>query len=1190
MEDTKDTQQNAEITNDIELVSADDQIVSTPPPEEGEKSADGEPHKKYNYNNIKKFLDLNMNAKTKEDEYFSVSESTDPNINRELTPDQIYDRKLETIKAIINNENFSFVDGKPLLKNPKVEGEEDTTWLRSHGFTETEVDNAYAGIKSYVDFLNSEDTQSNIASFIGAEGYGANAPIMDQTAYYLRKLHEIDTYTDSHPDATHQEIQGYEKEVNEAFSTLSNDAIDPDDTTKNANIARIVATVGDLTSIALGPTPWGIGAGLASTAVNLGADIYDDDVTKGQVLRNLALNVGFDVLGAVGLKSSKIGRIYDSMRPILQSTIKGLKTAAAGYGGYSALEGMSEASKMIVEKLDRYGWSEDAFKSLSVKDVLVLMHGVVGAAAGTSMAKQLASPSTYKAAPETGGPGEKTATNIDAVATPIAESVKTVVDITGWRKPPAPKHPRQREINNLNTKVEETKGTVKDLEADLAPSEKKVNELQDAVNKKGELKTASNEAKVLYNESNKNISSKENDINYLTRKESTSPSSFELDKRFPEHGEVKNARKKLDSFKTLDIRALENLKTINDAKVPKWNSEISSNKAAITELTRRKATLQLDDTKTPAEKAGDLAAIESEISLLETKTTEAQKNIDAYNDVTKKINTHKKATEIVEQANKVAAEIETELTTLREEHAKLSEDVTKTLQDYTAYEKTLAEDGTEGKLSDLNEELTPQRQQLTQAKAEYDSYVKDLEYKIYERGRAQTDYNRAVESKSRIDKEVAELTKKKTELVASGATDAEIKSLNIKLEMKTKQAEAINKTYEKYNTKFRRAISWVEDLRKKVFKSSSVIGRLIMAGPRWETTLKAENRKEQGEKKQPILHYLDPNADVGFTNYIKTNQKRIEKQKRGGKLNIKVSTMKKLIPKAGGGFKTGDHATCIKNGGQWNFTQNKCDMPTTTFEKAPLINLPQGNKGAEIFGNLPFGAIANIVAAYKPDTEFTAPGPEFRHITLPKHTIKNMDGYDNRIALARQTPNRRATSDAGLNATIATQDNILMNKEVAKANMENATFKDKLRAANTQIAVDEAKTNFKQDIQQEMYDAQNAEKTMLARKAALDARKQARLNAGVNLFETINNKYNEYKANTSEDEYATNLGIKDTYNAWRKRNPNMSDADAIKEFSELNGVDPSSAEFNKILQLGRIRALKAEQLRQRGDYGDYIYR
>lgn len=124
-----------------------------------------------------------------------------------------------------------------------------------------------------------------------------------------------------------------------------------------AEYARLASIAADITSMFLDPIT-GTAVGLGSSLTNFGADIADDGFQWSDV-KNLGINVGFDLLGAIPIFGDAVGtggKIIKNLTKWAPRVMAGL----AGFQGISNFGGMMDSWNKIL--------SEDKDKKLTVQD------------------------------------------------------------------------------------------------------------------------------------------------------------------------------------------------------------------------------------------------------------------------------------------------------------------------------------------------------------------------------------------------------------------------------------------------------------------------------------------------------------------------------------------------------------------------------------------------------------------------------------------------------------------------------------------------------------------------------------------------------------------------------------------------------------------------------------------------------
>lgn len=121
------------------------------------------------------------------------------------------------------------------------------------------------------------------------------------------------------------------------FVSEKNSIAQPDAGFSGAEIARLVSIGADITSLFLDPVT-GTAVGLGSTLTNFGADIADDGFQWDDV-KNLGINVGFDLLGAIPLFGDALGTGTKITRQLLKWAPR-VMAGLAAYQGVDNFDGM----------------------------------------------------------------------------------------------------------------------------------------------------------------------------------------------------------------------------------------------------------------------------------------------------------------------------------------------------------------------------------------------------------------------------------------------------------------------------------------------------------------------------------------------------------------------------------------------------------------------------------------------------------------------------------------------------------------------------------------------------------------------------------------------------------------------------------------------------------------------------------
>lgn len=136
-----------------------------------------------------------------------------------------------------------------------------------------------------------------------------------------------------------------QQKARERYINSDNQSVDnPDAGFTGAEVARLVSIGADITSMFLDPIT-GTAVGLGSTLTNFGADIADDGF-QWEDVKNLGINAGFDLLGAIPLFGDAVGTGTKITRNLVKWAPR-IMTGLAAYQGVANFDGMMDSwSKM----------------------------------------------------------------------------------------------------------------------------------------------------------------------------------------------------------------------------------------------------------------------------------------------------------------------------------------------------------------------------------------------------------------------------------------------------------------------------------------------------------------------------------------------------------------------------------------------------------------------------------------------------------------------------------------------------------------------------------------------------------------------------------------------------------------------------------------------------------------------------
>ena len=151
---------------------------------------------------------------------------------------------------------------------------------------------------------------------------------------------------------TPEQQKDRDRYINSNNKSLNN----PDAGFSGSEIARLVSIGADLTSLVLDPIT-GTAVGLGSTATNFIADITDDGF-QWEDVKNLGINVGFDLLGAIPVFGDAVGTGGKIIKNLAKfgprimaglAAYQGVKNFNGMMGSWDKMLSSDDASKMTVQ-------------------------------------------------------------------------------------------------------------------------------------------------------------------------------------------------------------------------------------------------------------------------------------------------------------------------------------------------------------------------------------------------------------------------------------------------------------------------------------------------------------------------------------------------------------------------------------------------------------------------------------------------------------------------------------------------------------------------------------------------------------------------------------------------------------------------------------------------------------------------
>ena len=171
----------------------------------------------------------------------------------------------------------------------------------------------------------------------------------------------------------------------DSFVSEKNSIAQPDAGFSGSDIARLISIGADITSMFLDPVT-GTAVGLGSTLTNFGADIADDGFQWDDV-KNLGINVGFDLLGAIPLFGDALGTGTKITRQLLKWAPR-VMAGLAAYQGVANFDGMMNSWGKFV--------SGDKDQKLTVQDWRNIAQSIGLITGGTRAIKNKAAQANMK--------------------------------------------------------------------------------------------------------------------------------------------------------------------------------------------------------------------------------------------------------------------------------------------------------------------------------------------------------------------------------------------------------------------------------------------------------------------------------------------------------------------------------------------------------------------------------------------------------------------------------------------------------------------------------------------------------------------------------------------------------------------------------------------------------------------------
>lgn len=255
------------------------------------------------------------------------------------------------------NQNHGFIDlgdGKYLIRDSVTDNGQGTVYDPNTGYTNTVFLGDLAGNNAEI-----HNIYRQLAYKYANNKYGTkyeDRPDVLRDGGELIPKHQygnavVFNWESSNKDTTKEKAKenNLSPEVQKArnrYIDSDNKSIDnPDAGFTGAEVARLASIGADITSMFLDPIT-GTAIGLGSTLTNFGADIADDGF-QWEDVKNLGINVGFDLLGAIPIFGDAIGTGGKITKNLLKFGPR-IMAGLAAYQGVTNFDGMMGSwEKMI---------------------------------------------------------------------------------------------------------------------------------------------------------------------------------------------------------------------------------------------------------------------------------------------------------------------------------------------------------------------------------------------------------------------------------------------------------------------------------------------------------------------------------------------------------------------------------------------------------------------------------------------------------------------------------------------------------------------------------------------------------------------------------------------------------------------------------------------------------------------------
>ena len=255
------------------------------------------------------------------------------------------------------NQNHGFIDlgdGKYLIRDSVTDNGQGTVYDPNTGYTNTVFLGDLAGNNAEIQNIYRQLAYKYANNKYGTK-YEDRPNVLRDGGELIQKYQYgnsvVYNWESSNKDLTKEKAKenNSSPEVQKArdrYIDSDNKSIDnPDAGFTGAEVARLVSIGADITSMFLDPIT-GTAVGLGSTLTNFGADIADDGF-QWEDVKNLGINVGFDLLGAIPIFGDAVGTGTKITRKLIKWAPR-MMGILAGYQGVKNFGGMMESWQKMV--------------------------------------------------------------------------------------------------------------------------------------------------------------------------------------------------------------------------------------------------------------------------------------------------------------------------------------------------------------------------------------------------------------------------------------------------------------------------------------------------------------------------------------------------------------------------------------------------------------------------------------------------------------------------------------------------------------------------------------------------------------------------------------------------------------------------------------------------------------------------